>query len=125
MTGIEVQGINAPSGARLSGEDTAAVVAVLVKWLSLAATPAFAIMALLTGLKPGEMNSLCSAGSAAPLSGMAAMYLLMSVFHLPPWLKLVAHRRGASARLGGGAGRRSHLQPNPWIAPGEETRHES
>ena len=99
MTGIEMQGVNTPPGARLSGEDTAAAVSALIKWLSLAATPAFAIMALLTGLKPGEMDSLCSAGPAAPLSGMAAMYLLMSVFHLPPWLKLVAHRRGASARL--------------------------
>ena len=47
MTGIEMQGVNTPPGARLGGEDTAA--GRLVKWLSLAATPAFAIMALLTG----------------------------------------------------------------------------
>ena len=49
------------------------------------------------GLKPGEMDSLCSAGPAAPLGGMAAMYLLMSVFHLPPWLKLVVHREALHA----------------------------
>lgn len=58
-------------------------------WLHLAATPAFAGMALLTTLSGGDM--LCGAGS--PFGGMAAMYLLMSAFHLPPWLMLIARRR--------------------------------
>jgi hypothetical protein len=35
---------------------------------------------------------LCSIANASPLSGMVPMYLLMSVFHLPPWLKLIASR---------------------------------
>jgi hypothetical protein len=63
--------------------------------LSLAAAPTFAIMAQLTGMFGG--GSLCSAAlDASPLSGMAAMYLLMTVFHLAPWLKLiVALRRDA------------------------------
>jgi hypothetical protein len=99
MRGIEMRAVSAPPGARLEGEDTAAAVAVFIKWLRLAATPAFAIMALLTGLMPDQMYDLCSAGTAAPLTGMAAMYLLMSVFHLPPWPKLIAHRRGTSAWL--------------------------
>jgi hypothetical protein len=36
---------------------------------------------------------LCAAlQGGSPLSGMVAMYLLMSAFHLGPWLRLV---RGA------------------------------
>lgn len=61
-------------------------------WLRLAATPTFAIMALLTVmLGEGTSDVLCSAAQAgSPLTGMAAMYLLMSAFHLAPWLKLMA-----------------------------------
>jgi hypothetical protein len=60
--------------------------------LSLAAAPTFAVMALLTGVSGGGMpDILCSAAQgASPLSGMALMYLLMSAFHLAPWLKLVS-----------------------------------
>ncbi|HVV40522.1 MAG TPA: hypothetical protein VHC94_05600 [Nitrobacter sp.] len=58
-------------------------------WLHLAAAPAFALMALLTGFSGGDM--LC--GAASPLGGMRLMYLLMSAFHLPPWLRLIAERR--------------------------------
>jgi len=67
-------------------------------WISLAAAPTFAIMALLTAVPgggPAEM--LCSAGHAeSPLSGMVPMYLLMSAFHTAPWLKLVSSRRSAA-----------------------------
>ena len=56
-------------------------------WLSLAAAPTFAVMALLSAL-PGTPDMLCA--SASPLTGMTAMYLLMSGFHLSPWLKLLA-----------------------------------
>lgn len=60
--------------------------------LSLAAAPIFAIMALLTGV-PGESApaTLC-AHDASPLGGMVAMYLLMSAFHVTPWLKLISGR---------------------------------
>jgi hypothetical protein len=63
--------------------------------LCLAATPSFAIMALLAGtLGGGVPNPLCStAHGASPLSGMVPMYLLMSAFHAAPWLKLIARRR--------------------------------
>ena len=63
--------------------------------LALAASPTFAIMALLTGvLGGGPADMLCSAArDASPLSGMALMYWLMSVFHASPWLKLIASRR--------------------------------
>ena len=61
--------------------------------LSLAAAPSFAIMALLTSVVGGASDMLCSAGRAgSALSGMAPMYLLMSAFHLGPWLKLVSSR---------------------------------
>jgi hypothetical protein len=54
--------------------------------LSLAATPTFAIMALLTGVtSSGTMDM-----------GMVTMYLLMSAFHSAHWLKLVSSRRSDS-----------------------------
>jgi hypothetical protein len=63
-------------------------------WLSLAAAPTFAIMALLTGLFGGKPDVLCAVlEGTSPLSGMVPMYLLMSAFHLAPWLKLVFGQR--------------------------------
>jgi hypothetical protein len=66
--------------------------------LSLAATPTFAIMALLTAVHGDSMSvMLCSAArDGSPLTGMVPMYLLMSAFHLAPWLRLLSRwRRGA------------------------------
>jgi hypothetical protein len=51
-------------------------------WLSLAASPVFAMMSLLTGIHGDGMPYVW------PLSGMMPMYLLMSAFHLTPWLRL-------------------------------------
>ena len=64
-------------------------------WISLAAAPTFALMALLTVvLGGGRPDMLCSAAQdASPLSGMVPMYLLMSAFHSAPWLKLISRRR--------------------------------
>jgi hypothetical protein len=65
-------------------------------WLSLAAAPTFAIMALLTGVLGGKPDLLCAAmQGTSPLNGMVPMYLLMSAFHLGTWLKLIFGRRGA------------------------------
>jgi hypothetical protein len=50
-------------------------------------------MALLTAVSGGG-SPLCSMASASPLTGMVPMYLLMSAFHLPPWLKLISGWRG-------------------------------
>ena len=59
--------------------------------LSLAATPTFAVMALLTAvLGGGPLAMLC--GAASPLTGMIPMYILMSAFHTAPWLKLISNR---------------------------------
>ena len=70
-------------------------------WLCLAAAPTFATMALLTGvLGGGQLDMLCSATQGAlPLSGMVPMYLLMSAFHLAPWLKLISTRRSGARIL--------------------------
>ena len=68
-------------------------------FLYLAAAPTFAVMALLTCvLGGGPADALCSIAGASPLSGMVPMYLLMSAFHLAPWLKLIARRRNGIHR---------------------------
>jgi hypothetical protein len=63
-------------------------------WLALAATPTFAFMALQTAIPGGgPLDALCSTmPGASPFSGMVFMYLLMSAFHLGPWLRLLASR---------------------------------
>ena len=62
------------------------------EFLSLAAAPTFAVMALLTALGGGgPLAMLCSAG-ASPLTGMVPMYLLMSAFHTGPWLRLMSNQ---------------------------------
>ena len=65
------------------------------RWLSLAAAPTFAAMALLSGIETsGRPDIFCSPmHDASPLGGMVPMYLLMAAFHLAPWLKLVSRRR--------------------------------
>lgn len=56
--------------------------------LILAASPVFALMAWIAAQDTGAMV-LCSHGlGMLPIGDMPAMYLLMSLFHLPPWLKL-------------------------------------
>ncbi|MBY5553627.1 hypothetical protein HFO41_02130 [Rhizobium leguminosarum] len=59
-------------------------------WLSLAAAPTFAVMALLTATT-GSADMICTTTpDAFPIGGMVPMYLLMSGFHLAPWLRLAA-----------------------------------
>ena len=79
----------------IDAENAIASTTTVTNFLSLAAAPSFAIMALLTCvLGGGSPDALCSIAGASPLSGMVPMYLLMSAFHSAPWLKLVASRRG-------------------------------
>jgi len=61
-------------------------------FLALAAAPTFAIMAGLTSIFGDATHGMsCFATApASPLSGMVAMYVLMSAFHLAPWLKLIS-----------------------------------
>jgi hypothetical protein len=60
--------------------------------LALAAAPTFALMAIATGRSPAM--AFCGPGAGLlPIDGMTGMYLLMSLFHLPPWLR-IARRTG-------------------------------
>jgi hypothetical protein len=72
----------------------------VARWLSLAAAPAFAIMAVLSGAFGGGMSDMpCSMmQGTSVLSGMVPMYLLMSVFHLGAWLKLMSRRESSGHR---------------------------
>ena len=61
-------------------------------WLALAASPTFALMAWIAA-NDAPLMAGCSAGrSILPIDGMTAMYVLMSLFHLSPWLKLASGR---------------------------------
>jgi hypothetical protein len=73
----------------------------MTRWLGLAAAPTFAIMAFWTGLFSGPPDMLCTMmQGSSPMSGMTVMYLLMSAFHLSPWLQLISGRRKGASRHG-------------------------
>ena len=60
----------------------------------LAAAPTFVVMALWLAVAGGPAEMMCSSGGGAlSLNGMAAMYTLMSVFHVSPWLTLLSNWR--------------------------------
>ena len=74
------------------------------RWLSLAAAPTFAAMALLTASQEGGPGMLCAPDVSpltGPLTGMTAMYGLMAAFHAAPWLRLLG--RGKATRPASGA----------------------
>jgi hypothetical protein len=60
--------------------------------LSLAAAPVFAAMALWTAAASGGAPPDIFCITASPMTGMGAMYTLMSVFHAGPWLRLIQSR---------------------------------
>jgi hypothetical protein len=68
------------------------------RWLSLAAAPTFAIMALFTAMAGGGASDILCSASASPFGGMIPMYLLMSAFHSAPWLRLIT--RAFSSEVG-------------------------
>ena len=64
-----------------------------VGWLGLAASPTFALMAWISANDAPQTMICSSASGVLPHGGMACMYLLMSLFHLSPWLNLALGRR--------------------------------
>lgn len=73
----------------------------VARWLGLAAAPSFAAMALAAAIVAADpAGAPCmTAPNASPLTGMTAMYLLMSLFHLAPWVRLI----GGNERMAPGA----------------------
>lgn len=91
--------MTSPVGAMAgAGRNGALTARHLASWLSLAATPTFAIMAVLAMAGDGPADMLCAAGQGSLLGGMVPMYLLMSAFHSAAWLRLIAERRVAVSR---------------------------
>jgi hypothetical protein len=66
-------------------------------WLALAASPTFALMAWIAANDASPMALCSSASNILPINGMTAMYLLMSLFHLSPWLRLASGHAQARA----------------------------
>lgn len=61
-------------------------------WLGFAASPTFALMSWMAANHAPSMGMCSPVSGNLPMDGMTAMYLLMSVFHLSPWLKLASGR---------------------------------
>jgi hypothetical protein len=78
------------------GNHGAGIARVAADWLSLAAAPAFATMALMTVAWGAGAEPLCSAQGSL-MSGMAPMYLMMGAVHVGPWLRLISGRLQVSA----------------------------
>jgi hypothetical protein len=61
-----------------------------IGWIGLAASPTFAVMAWIAATDAPQVTICSSASGVLPIDGMAWMYLLMSLFHVSPWLKLAS-----------------------------------
>jgi len=61
-----------------------------VGWLGLAASPTFALMAWIAVTDAPQITICSSMPGVLPIDGMTWMYLLMSLFHVSPWLKLAS-----------------------------------
>ena len=81
------------NGATHSEGEGIVAAPLVARFLHLAASPTFALMALSTFvLDSGGQDALCGAVGGSGFNGMVPMYLLMTLFHLVPWLKLISRR---------------------------------
>lgn len=67
-------------------------------WLALAASPTFALMAWVAAADASPAGLCASQPGVLPVDGMTAMYLLMSLFHLSPWLNHASRHRRAGTQ---------------------------
>ncbi|MGE0279338.1 MAG: hypothetical protein AB7P20_01815 [Rhizobiaceae bacterium] len=61
--------------------------------LKFAASPTFAVMAGVSAVSSAGMATCAVVSPPMPINEMALMYLLMSLFHLSPWLQFLSRRR--------------------------------
>jgi hypothetical protein len=61
-------------------------------WIGLAASPTFALMAWIAATDSPRITVCSLASDMQPIDGMPCMYLLMSLVHVSPWLKLASGR---------------------------------
>jgi hypothetical protein len=64
--------------------------------LMLAASPIFGSMALLTSQYGGMRDAFCGPIIGLPWNEMVAMYVLMCIVHLTPWMKMLARSRSCA-----------------------------
>jgi hypothetical protein len=57
--------------------------------LSLGAAPCFALLAIASALQADSLAAICTSTAGPIPLNMVTMYLVMSFFHLGPWLELV------------------------------------
>jgi hypothetical protein len=76
----------------VAGKTAAHPTPVAAGWLGLAASPTFAVMGLVAAHDASSAAICLVAPGVLPVDGMTAMYVLMCLFHLPPWLKFARHR---------------------------------
>ena len=87
-------------GSMTSGDGGYTATLWMVRWLPFAASPVFPLLALVTGISDaGRTDIIClTTDDTSYFNNMVVMYLLMSFFHLPPWLKTLfggtQHRSG-------------------------------
>ena len=88
-------------GRAIRSQDDSAAALRAGDWVSLAAAPTFAIMALLTAISGGDHPDVVYVAGrhVSALGGMVPMYLLMSTFHSVPWLHLVSSRWSGAGRV--------------------------
>ena len=98
------EALGGPSSDTIGHESRNAATRGAADWLfCLAAARTFSIMGVLRAFTAGD-DMICSGvPDAFPFDDMVTMYLIMSAFHLPPWLRLISGRGGWSARSGSAA----------------------
>lgn len=78
-------------GSTLASKRPSPLTQRMAAWLTIAAAPTFAAMAISTTFATESMGAICG-NAPSSLAGMTSMYLLMSLFHASPWLELMGYR---------------------------------